>query len=375
MDFGTQGMNRAWEAWQWNPTRPDAPITTLQRQIVRAFVRDGESLRRLVVTDGQLRVLEIDALDLPLHRDRWQEPRFGRSGRYLGIDVDTALRPTAYHFVPYQARGGPPYTLPAHAVVHTFKQIYANQVRGISWLRAAVTPADRLEEYEDATIRLLDLVSRLPGFFTVDKQVTSVDPVAADAADGTGRNPGGRTAMQVLEHAMRADPDERVILPDGASWEAIQLPGQVGGGAFNATRQSILARIARAAGLSYHTVSGDVASANFSSLRHARLQDQATYVKAQGLLLEALKRIVTAFIEVAVILDTPGARSARPIYTTPTWPFIEPGRELSAQKTAVGTWLRSRGEIIRESGRDPEQVYAELEAEEARIRAATGATE
>ena len=148
-----------------------------------------------------------------------------------------------------------------------------------------------------------------------------VDPVK----DGDGENPGGATIEKMLEYAMTLDADERGILPTGTKWTPATVPSQVGGGIYLQVRRGMLTRIARSCGISFHAVTGDVSGANFSSLRHARLQDQATFAKTQGLLLEGLKRIAMAWAEVQDIRGLPGARLAEPTFTTPTWPFIEPG--------------------------------------------------
>ena len=216
-----------------------------------------------------------------------------------------------------------------------------------------------MASYEAGTVDLVDLLNKVPGWFEVDRDAGMVDPIK----DGDGENPGGATIQSMLEYAMNLDAGERGILPTGTKWTPATVPSQVGGGVYLQVRRGMLTRIARSCGISYHAVTGDVSGANFSSLRHARLQDQATFAKTQGILLEGITRIAMAWAEVQDIRGLPGARLAVPTFTTPTWPFIEPGREVLAQVAAVDGALRSRREIIEESGRDADKVFKELLAE------------
>ena len=360
VDWKDDRINEAWELWPWNIRRPDQPFAALQRRMTRGIVRDGESLERLTTADGDLRVVELDPLDLPLYNAVWPDVRYGHARRVLGIDFDANTRPVSYNFIPYfgsSTAGG--YSLPAREVVHVFREQFPGQARGFPWLASALEPLRDLASYEGGTIDLVALLNKVPGWFEVDRDAGMVDPIK----EGDGENPGGATIEKMLEYAMNLDAGERGILPTGTKWTPATVPSQVGGGAYLQVRRGILTRIARSCGISYHAVTGDVSGANFSSLRHARLQDQATFAKTQSILLEGIKRIAMAWAEVQDIRGLPGARLAMPTFTTPTWPFIEPGREVMAQTAAVDGALRSRREIIEESGRDADKVFAELLAE------------
>ena len=132
VDWKDDRINEAWEAWEWNIRRPDQPFAALQRRMTRGIVRDGESLERLTTADGDLRIVELDPLDLPLYNTVWPDVRYGYARRVLGIDFDSATRPLSYNFIPYfgsSATGG--YSLPAREVVHVLPRAIPRASAGL----------------------------------------------------------------------------------------------------------------------------------------------------------------------------------------------------------------------------------------------------
>lgn len=49
------------------------------------------------------------------------------------------------------------------------------------------------------------------------------------------------------------------------------------------------------------------------------------------------------------------------------WQAVDPQKEAQANKLALDERLKSRSEIIRESGRDPEEVWLEIQRENERM--------
>ena len=165
VDWRDERINEAWESWPWNIRRPEQPLAALQRRMVRGIVRDGESLERLTSAEGDLRVVELDPLDLPLYNAVWPDVRYGQARRVLGIDFDSETRPVRYNFIPYfgSSSSAGSYSLPAREVVHVFREQFPGQARGFPWLASALQPLRDLASYEAGTINLVDLLNKVPG--------------------------------------------------------------------------------------------------------------------------------------------------------------------------------------------------------------------
>lgn len=55
-------------------------------------------------------------------------------------------------------------------------------------------------------------------------------------------------------------------------------------------------------------------------------------------------------------------------WTMRRWLWVDPVKDVNAATTSVVNGFRSRSDVIREQGRDPEEVWAEIEKENEIIR-------
>ena len=55
-------------------------------------------------------------------------------------------------------------------------------------------------------------------------------------------------------------------------------------------------------------------------------------------------------------------------FTGRAWAWIDPQAEVSANKEAIAARLKSRAQVIREMGGDPEDVWAEIQREEQTLK-------
>ena len=358
--FSDPEIDQMWQDWKWNPGKDTDDVSELQRYITRNLVRDGEAFFQFIGTEDCFYVAEIDALDLPV--DGGDRP-FDRNRQ--GIQFDEHRRPVRYNFRPY-INQGQSYSLDAHQVVHVFRKLYPYQVRGITWLRAGFQSFDLLLDLEQNFVRVLDMIVKNPGFFSMTEDLhhnydNSIDPDDVDVDDEVTTD-DVLDPKALLEYSMRLAYNERSILPQGVEWVPLVIPNILNGSVLDAGRRALLSRIARSCGLSYFSVSSDLASSNYSSLQQGSAEDKQLYRSTQQLLKGAMEKIVKQWITwhqlrypmLAARLDQIDVD-----YGIPSWAHLDPSKELSSQETAVGLGLSSRQELIRESGRDPMKVMAE----------------
>ena len=129
---------------------------------------------------------------------------------------------------------------------------------------------------------------------------------------------------------------------------------------------------AAARGMSYATLGNDMEAVNFSSGRIGIGGEREQFKRIQGVIVSWLHDQVIAEILPYLVLGTPrldatkiAVYQAAVTWQPRRWPGIDPVKEAAANETNIKNRLTSRRRIILERGEDPDEVFAEIEAEEA----------
>ena len=132
-------------------------------------------------------------------------------------------------------------------------------------------------------------------------------------------------------------------------------------------------RISRGLGLTYEKFTGDLSGVNYSSIRAGNLefQRQCLQVINQVIAFQLCQPVARYWLSQAVLsgsIRIPDFKSNRQAYyrikwCPDGWPWVDPQKDLEAEKTAIRSGLKSRTESIAERGRDVEQVDAEIAAD------------
>jgi lambda family phage portal protein len=172
-----------------------------------------------------------------------------------------------------------------------------------------------------------------------------------------------------------AEPGEFMGLPEGytlSSWNP-QYPHEQ----FGAFVKSTLRGISAGLDVSYHTLAGDLEAVNFSSARAGTLEERETWKGLQQWLIESLcEPLYTEWLQYALAA---GALSPLPpsrfdkfnaaLWQGRRWSWVDPMKDIQANAMAIEQGLTTRGRVIREQGGDPEEIWLELEKENARLAA------
>ena len=334
--------HQLWSDWRWNYRRQYERVDEAQRDVVRGIVRDGESLTQILGDPESFNLTFLDPLDLPPYPEQ------------NSIEYDARGRPLQYRFRPqhgFRQTPVPPRSLPADQVVHIFREDFPNQQRGVSWLRSAITPLEVLRAFEDAYADIATLTAASPGYFSLPDSLTQV--MTDD------------DALDVLTRAAKLSPKSREVLPAGVEWKSVGTP-PITAGIFTSVRNGLISRISRAVGISPYTISGEISDPNFSALRQANIENIVLYRRLQALVIGWLEQVTNAWFtwhSIRFGLANPDRK-----YETPGFDYIDPAKEVVAQSRAIDYNLKSKSEIIAESGRDPDSVFRTQAEEEAKIR-------
>lgn len=359
-------MWRRWAATKECDAEGRLTFYGLQALAVRTVAEAGEVLvrrRRRYPADGltiplQLQVLEPDFLDI--QRDGVS----GVAGGPIvqGVEFDKIGRRVAYWLYdrhPGSTRlafGGfgtnafnafVSKRVPAEDVIHVYHTERPGQVRGVSWLAAAILNLKDFDEYEDASLMKQKIAACFAAF------VTDVDGSGATLGEQSTDDP----MVETLEPGMVSR------LPPGRN-VTFATPPPAGEDGFS-TRT--LRRIAAALGVTYEDMTGDYSQVNFSSARMARLAHWANVHdwRWNMLIPQFCDGVWDWAMEAAALSGVIGAEAETPTarWTPPPMPMIEPDKEGLALQRLVRTGAMTPSEMVREQGNDPDAHWVEYAAD------------
>ena len=262
-------------------------------------------------------------------------------------------RPTRYFFGAHVNDGQP---IPASEIVHVYDPGHSFRKRGISWLRPVMDDLEHLRDYRQAFTGDAIKQSKFPGFVTIknflfNKLFGIRDDGATDITEDT------------LVKPMAVGPDQLKFLPEDSEW--VSVHGNMDSTSFKEVRHDLLAGMSVGFGMNYNRVASDLSGINYTTGRMAALEDDAFFEDVQFWFMETFERIYSKWAE-----KTLQARRGdyQFDYDVKKHPSIDPAKKAMADKTDIANGTRSRHEIIKADGRDPDKVFAELREEEAMLR-------
>lgn len=332
----------------------------LQRLIVRTVVEAGECLVRARfrrMSDGlpvplQLQVLEPDFLDST--KDGEVDGGFV----VQGVEFDFLGRRTAYWLFDRHPgdqtlrRRLQSRRVPARFVSHIYRIDRPGQVRGVTWFAPVATRLADLHDFSDAQLLRQKIAACFAAFITVEDD-------AATLASATKANPDAASPYRV--ETLEPGTIERLKIGEKVEFGVPPLVGD-----FDPYTRAILREIAAGLGISYEALTGDLSNVNFSSARMGWLEFQRN-IKSwleEMVITQFGGDFARWFTEAAAVV-APG-KPFNLVWTPPRREMIDPGKEISAAREAVRAGFRSRSEVIRQDGFDPEDVDAEMAADLAR---------
>lgn len=364
-----KAIHELWDLWT---AQADAAGVTdfygLQAMVAGAMVQSGEAFVRIRVRrpdDGlavpfQLQLLDAEQIDSSLHRDL-------AGGAYIrsGIEFNALGQRTAYH-ITRERPGDPlavsftPTRVPADEVLHIYQPLVPGQVRGLAWFAPILLRAHDLDAFEDAELMKAKIQALFAGFITRPDDSEEFGGESSPDSDGIAEVTWEPGTMQMLR------PGEDVKFSDPTK----------GGVEFDAFVKTQLRAIAAGLGITYEQLTGDMTGVNYSSARVALIEFRrfVEQVQEQVLVHQLCRPVWERFVRLAVLsgaLEAPSfPGDPRPWlsvkWVTPGWDWVDPLKDIKAEREAVDAGFKSRSEVIAARGWDPEMVDAEIAADAAR---------
>lgn len=368
--LAADAVEAAWADWRRRENCDVAgriSFTDMQRLFIGQIGIDGEFLAIEHVRGPwgyQLQLVDPQLLDVE-HNTLLQN---GNRVRF-SIEYDQYDAPVAYYLVRKPNALGSDYAfmgktyerVEAARVIHEFLPEMVGQRRGLPVMSTALMRMQMLGGYEDAAITAARVGASKMGFFTPPEGSAIEGPTDADGAVITDVSPG--TFEQ---------------LPEGTQFTPFNpdYPHQQ----FDAFVKACLRGISSGLGVSYSALSNDLEGVNYSSIRAGVLEDREAWKALQDWMVSVfVRRVFERWAAQATkigipipgtgawLRDTDGTRYQQADYQPRRWAWVDPQKDTMANILAIQHGLKSRAEVIREQGRDPETVWRELEQERTRL--------
>jgi lambda family phage portal protein len=353
-----------WQAWA-ESTACDADgrhdFYGLQKLTWRTVVESGEVLvrRRLRrLSDGlpiplQIQVIEPDYLDTAKDTTRLA----GGGAIVQGVEYDALGKRAAYWL--FQEHPGvtgglsglqASVRVPADGVLHIFRGTRPGQARAVSWFAPVLLRFKDFDEFEDATLMKQKIAACLA--------VLTYDPNGQPVGAGDADHP----ELDFLEPGIIKN------LQAGQTVEVVQPPKV---DEYDTYTKTVLRAIATGLGVTYEDLTGDYANMPFSAARMSRLRHWARVDdwRWRTIIPQFCNPVWSWAMQAAAIMNTVQSPTVGVEWTAPPPPMIDPVNEGLAFMRNVRAGAMSYSEALRERGYDPDDVMAEIAADNKKLDA------
>jgi lambda family phage portal protein len=346
----------------------------LQVMAVEHAARDGEFIFRKVFGESAgkfgFALQAIDPIRLPV---QYEAGTYGESGNFIrqGVEFTKYGKPVAYHFTSldewdsywYSINGKGYVRVPAEEIIHGFVKGMAGQRRGIPWTATSLFRLHHLQGFEDAAVQNARASASKMGFFEPDKDLAQND----DDAD--------------YDLTINAEPLSFHTLPPGyklAEWSPNYPSGE-----FAVFHKAMLRGSAAGMGVGYNELSGDLEGANLSTMRTAAVTERELWKDRQMWLIEKLCiPVYREWLKHALLRGLIAGKNGKPLppakiaayqdvhFQGRRWTWMDPLKEATANVLEIQTGIKSPSAVIREQGKDPDDVYREIAQDMQRMKEA-----
>lgn len=331
---------------------------------VETTARDGECFFREITgpeAGGMGFALQvIDPQRCPVDYDRDD----GKDGNFVkqGIEFTRYGRAVAYYFTDdtvdraessYYHGGKRLIRVPASEVIHFFIKEFPGQKRGLPWASTGLFRAKQKSAMEDAAVVNARVGASKMGFIEFEQGFgpefdEDEDDLTIDAEAG---------AFPILPSGAKLNKFDPMY-PTGELVPFVKLMDR---------------EFAAGAGVSYHSLSGDLTDVNFSSIRHGTLDERESYKERQELFAEGIcERVKNDALAYALLAGHVVGENGKPLPATKLqqlrpvlwqgrrWSWIDPTADVQAAQGWKNGLFESPSQLIREEGQDPEKVWAQI---------------
>lgn len=364
--MANDAIEREWKRWGMGKNCDlvgQSSLVEIEKMAIASMLMDGEHcvilhrLRRYPYL--KLEIIDAELLDVDYHEElrNGNRIKFGIEYNGQGVAVAYYLRELNETGDFYTLNSVTRRRIDARSFIHGYIKERPGQKRGNPQMATSLLRLNMLSGFENASlVNARTSASKMGFFVSPDGQGYQGDDIASNGNLISDAEPG---AFEQL--------------PVGVDFKAFEP--NYPNGEFADFSKAVLRGIASGLGVGYNSLANDLEGVNFSSLRQGALDERDAWKGLQQWFIEAFCQPVydawlEQFLAFGAIQVGRGVLSIDRIekYSMPSWqprrwPWVDPLKDVQANIMAIDNGLRSRSDVIRESGRDPADVWAEASAE------------
>ena len=260
--------------------------------------------------------------------------------------------------------------VPAGNMLHCYDPGQACEFRGEPNLGSALVELSSLLNYNQSALKNAEYGAKNVGMI----QDSVIDPDALN--DGIPMAEGVSEATTDDEDSLRelaasgqqlGDTGVNVFqAPTGMMFNPINT--KYPDGQYSQFIEPHMRAIASAVGISYASLTGDLSGVNFSSGRIGEKQMERRTKRLRRLLVSTTVRPMIKLILYQLVMDRKiklldAKRMERAGVVFASSFSVDPQKKVGAEKTELDMGVKSRREIIEDSGRDADEVFADIESD------------
>lgn len=287
-----------------------------------------------------------------------------------GIEFDESGKRVAYQMYKehpgdtmiYPSAGLSYMRLLAEDVLHVMKPLRVGQLRGQPILTPVLALLYELDQFSDATLVRQKVAAMFSAFVTKNSSEDAVMPPAANYPSTTGTELINPNVTPFPEPGIEFGLLEAGTIQSLYPGEEIVFPNLPDSSDYASFMKANLHKFAAGCHMTYEQITTDLEGVNFSSIRSGTLEFRRSCEQMQNntVIFQFCDPFAARWLKEAILagqitskVDVNNLSQYMPIWIAPGWPWVDPQKDVIAQKTAVRCGFTSRTRVIRETGEDP----------------------
>lgn len=348
-------IEQAWKDWG-KPGNCDVTgtmsFTEIEALAMTTVARDGEAFIRRVPNFDNAYHYAIQFLDADMVDETYEvKPGNGQHRVSLGVEYDVWGRVRGFYMWDRHPNDQDRKRrfVKASEIVHLYRVDRIGQGRGVTWFAPVMLELRQLHGYTEAELVAARTAAAKMGFIRRGPDAAAPDPdqPAEEGAKTLQAEPGIIEYLGTDEHFMPWDP---------------QHPS----GNFGPFLNAVLRSIAAGLNVSFIALTGDLTSANYSSARVGSLQERDHYRTLQQWLSSHLHDVIYrewlrwATLGPLKLPEVDYKKFERVVWRPRGWDWVDPAKDVDANRMAIAAGFQSPAEVIAESGNEIEDVYEQI---------------
>ena len=359
---GNDIVERAFKEWsQKGVCEVSGKFSWIDAQLMmqESLIRDGEILiKHIRNADNKfgyaIQFLEPDYLD-----EEYNVPAKNGNRVIMGVELNQYNKPIAYHLHsgsahPYDQSGqtGTRVRVPAEDILHIYRPERCQQTRGVPLFASVMNQIHQLNGYTEAELVAARLSASKSMFMKTQDGVgySGDDFDGEDTAIMDAGEPGSITQLP---------PGVDIVTPN------MDHPNS----AFADFHKAMLRSIASGLGLDYVTLSSNLESVSYSSIRAGTIESRDNYKMHQRFLIEHFANpIFREWLNLSITSGAVPFPSDRfnkfadsVIFRARGYSWVDPQREINAAVTGLQNGFVSMSDVAQQTGgRDVEEVFSAI---------------